>query len=143
MPPDPDCIFCKIVAKEIPAGILYEHEACLAFLDINPLAEGHILVIPREHYVSPLDMPGDVCGALFSVVPTLGRALIDVTAAEGFNVLLNSGRVSGQVVMHAHVHLIPRRQDDGLGYRWNAGTYPPGRDAEVLDAYRQALADQR
>lgn len=143
MPSDPDCIFCKIAAKEIPAGIVYEHESCVAFIDINPLAEGHILVIPREHYVSPADMPADACGSLFSTIPVLGGALTDVTGAQGFNVLLNSGRVSGQVVMHVHVHLIPRKPDDGLGYRWNAGTYPPGRDTEVLEAYRRALADQQ
>lgn len=143
MPRDPDCIFCKIAAKEIPAGIIHEDESCVAFLDVNPLAEGHILVIPREHRVSPVDMSPAECGALFSAVPKLGRALIEVTGAEGFNVLLNSGRVSGQVVMHAHVHLIPRRSDDGLGYRWNAGEYPAGRDAEVLEAYRKVLADQR
>jgi histidine triad (HIT) family protein len=137
---DPDCIFCKIVSNQIPAGIIHEDESCIAFLDVNPLAEGHVLVIPREHYGSPVDMTPETCAALFSVVPRLGRVLVDVTGAQGFNVLLNSGQVAGQVVPHAHCHLIPRKHGDGLGYRWTAGKYPPGRDQEVLQAYRDALA---
>lgn len=140
MPRDTDCVFCKIVAKEIPAGIIHEDECSVAFLDVNPLAEGHVLVIPREHYARPVDMPPSACGALFSIVPKLGRALVEVTGAEGFNVLLNSGQIAGQVVMHVHVHVVPRKPGDGLGYRWNAGTYAPGRGEELADAYRSALA---
>lgn len=140
MPHDPDCVFCKIVAREIPALIIHEEKSLIAFLDINPLAEGHLLVIPREHYAHVVDMPPAQCGAFLSSVPTLGRALIKVTGAEGFNVLVNNGRVAGQVVPHVHCHLIPRRPLDELGYRWNAGQYADGRDAELAAVYRQALA---
>lgn len=143
MPRDPACVFCKIVAVEIPAAVVYEHESVIAFMDINPLADGHLLVIPRDHYAGVLDLPSAVCGALFSCIPKLSRALMEVTRAEGFNVLLNHGRVAGQVVSHVHCHLIPRKPLDELGYRWKAGTYPAGRDATLAAAYQAALAQQK
>ncbi len=140
IPRDPDCVFCKIVAREIPALIIHEDKSVIAFLDINPLTEGHLLVIPREHYAQVVDMPPAQCSALFSSVPMLGQALIRVTSAEGFNVLVNNGRVAGQVVPHVHCHLIPRKPLDELGYRWNAGQYAAGRDTELAAVYRKALA---
>ncbi len=143
MPRDPDCIFCKIVSVELSAAVVYENESIVAFLDVNPLAEGHILVIPREHYSGVVDMPSAVCGAFLSSLPVLGRALVEVTGAEGFNVLLNNGRVAGQVVPHVHCHIVPRKQGDGLGYRWNAGTYAEGRDAELASALQKVLSRQR
>ena len=143
MPRDPDCIFCKIASLQIPAAVVYENPMLLAFLDINPLAEGHLLVVPKDHYAHLVDVPPAACAELFSSVPTLGRALTDVTGAEGFNVLVNEGRVAGQVVPHVHCHLIPRKPVDDLGYRWNAGKYPPGRDTELADAFREALLEHR
>lgn len=112
----------------------------MAFLDITPLSEGHLLVIPKDHYLTLSELPDEVCGQIGSALPTLGRALIQVTGADGFNLLQNNGPVAGQVVPHVHFHLIPRRHDDGLGYRWNAGKYAPGREADVISAFRNALA---
>lgn len=137
---DPNCIFCKIVAKQIPASIVHETDAIIAFLDVNPLAPGHLLVIPREHHERIVDMPGEALGQLTAALPSLGRALLDVTGAAAFNVLQNNGTAAGQVVPHVHFHLIPRESDDGLGYRWNAGSYPPGRDGELAIAFRSALS---
>ena len=139
MPRDPNCIFCKIAASAIPASVVYEDKHVVAFLDINPLSEGHILVIPREHCANIADMPAEECTQLFSIVPMLGRALLEVTRAAGFNVLLNSGAAAGQVVPHVHCHLVPRKPGDGLGYRWNAGKYAAGRDVELTAAYRKCL----
>lgn len=138
---DPTCVFCKIVSKQIPASLIYEGEAVVAFLDINPLAEGHLLIVPRDHYTGLVDLPPSVSAAILSCVPKLGAALLNVAGAAGFNVLLNHGRVAGQVVPHVHCHLIPRKPMDELGYRWIAGKYPQGRDAEVAAAYRAALAE--
>lgn len=140
---DPDCIFCKIVTVEVPASVVYETDSVVAFLDINPLSDGHLLVIPREHYTRVTDLPPDDCTRLFAPVPRLARALLEVTGAEGINVLLNSGTVAGQVVPHVHCHLIPRKSDDGLGYRWNAGEYPPGRNAELAAALQKTLGQQK
>lgn len=136
---EPDCIFCKIVAVEIPAAVIYENESLVAFLDISPLAEGHILVIPREHYARVADLPASVCTQIAIALPKLGRALLEVTKAEGFNILANNGEVAGQVVPHVHFHLIPRKANDGLGYRWNAGSYAAGRAEEIAAAYQAAL----
>ncbi|UCE58824.1 MAG: HIT family protein [Phycisphaerales bacterium] len=136
-----DCIFCKIVAVEIPAAVVFENDSIFAFLDVGPLAEGHLLVIPRDHYANLVELPSSLCAQIGSLIPKLGRVLLDVTAAEGFNLLANQGRVAGQVVPHVHFHLIPRVADDQLGYRWNAGEYPPGRSEELAAAYQAALAE--
>jgi histidine triad (HIT) family protein len=74
------------------------------------------------------------------MLPRLGRALLEVTGAEGFNLLVNQGAAAGQSVSHLHVHLIPRKAGDGLGYRWNAGSYMEGRAAELANAYQDTLA---
>ncbi len=139
MPRDPSCVFCKIVAAEIPSSVVYEDQYVLSFIDIGPLADGHLLVIPRDHYTNLTDAPPEVVGRVGSVLPILSRACLSVTRAEGFNVLCNQGRVAGQAVGHVHFHIIPRKEGDGLGYRWNAGKYPPGRDAELAAAYQKAI----
>jgi len=125
------CVFCKIVAGEIPALRVFEDETTLAFLDVGPLAEGHLLVIPKAHYERLEDMPPDVVAAVARNLPPLGRAVTQATSAPGYNVLQNNGKVSGQVVPHVHIHLIPRAPSDGLGYRWNASEYPAGRAEAV------------
>ncbi len=139
---DADCVFCKIVAGEIPSTAVYQDDAIYSFLDIGPLAEGHLLVIPRDHYVNLMDMPPELCGRLASMIPTLGKAVLKVTSASGFNLLCNQGSVAGQVVPHVHFHFIPRNEGDGLGYRWNAGTYPNGKLDQLIEAYRAALASR-
>jgi len=138
---DPDCVFCKIVSAEIPATVVYESHAIIAFLDVGPLADGHLLVIPKEHFAGLTDLPGVKCAQVAEAIPYLGRALLRVTGAQGFNLLCNQGQAAGQVVEHVHFHLIPRCSADGLGYRWNVGKYAPGRDAELAAAYQKALAE--
>ena len=142
MSSDPNCIFCKIIAAEVPAAVVYEDDSIVAFLDIGPLADGHLLVIPREHYTRLTDVPLESCAQIASVLPLLGRAALEVTKAEGFNVLLNQGAVAGQAVPHIHFHIIPRKKDDQLGYRWNAGKYAEGRAAQLATAYQVALTHQ-
>ncbi|MFQ5591689.1 MAG: HIT family protein [Phycisphaerae bacterium] len=139
MPRDPDCIFCRIVAVETPAFVIFENDAVVAFLDIGPLAEGHVLVIPRAHYAKLSELPVSECAQLGAVLPSIARALLEVTDAAGFNLLVNEGRTAGQLVSHVHIHLIPRVANDKLGYRWNAGVYPPGRAEELTAAYQEVL----
>ena len=140
MSSDPYCIFCKIIAADVPAAVVYEDDSVLAFLDIGPLADGHLLVVPRGHYTRLTDLPPERCAQVASAFPMLGRAVLEVTKAEGFNVLFNQGAVAGQAVPHIHFHIIPRKKDDQLGYRWNAGKYPDGRAAQLAAAYQAALA---
>ena len=137
---DPDCIFCKIVSEQAPASVVYEDEGVMAFLDIAPLAEGHLLVVSRVHYSRFSDVPPQECAKLASVLPALGRAVMGVTGADGFNLLVNEGQVAGQAVPHLHFHLIPRKDGDGLGYRWNAGTYEGDRASKLTGAYQAFLA---
>jgi len=140
MPRDTNCVFCRIVAAELPSATVYVDEDIVAFLDVAPLAEGHLLVIPRGHYRDVSGMPPGVFAKVTEAIPILGRALLHVTQAEGFNVLCNQGRAAGQAVDHVHVHLIPRRTGDSLGYRWNAGQYAAGRPAQLAAAYQAAIA---
>ncbi len=135
-----ECVFCKIVAGQIPSAKVYEDDACIAFLDIGPLADAHLLLVPRAHYEWITDMPGEQVGVVAGRIPKLARAVLKVSDAEGFNVLQNNGRSSGQAVPHVHFHIIPRREGDGLGYRWNAGRYPEGRLQELQQAMWRALA---
>ncbi len=139
---DSACIFCKIIARDVPAGIVFEDDHMCAFLDVGPLADGHLLTVPRTHYELITDMPDSECAALTSKLPMLGKALMAVTGAAGFNILQNNGQEAGQVVKHVHFHLIPRVGGDGLGYRWNAGSYAAGRADALAAAYNKALADQ-
>lgn len=137
---DPECIFCKIVAAQVPAHVVYEDQSTIAFLDVGPLAEGHLLLVPREHFSRLSGLPGELAADLGSKIPLLGRALMKVTSAVAFNVLCNEGADAGQVVKHVHFHLIPRRAADQLGYRWNAGSYPAGRAADLAAEYQKAIA---
>lgn len=136
---DSACVFCKIASGSIPSWVVWKTDAAMAFLDVGPLAEGHLLIIPREHYGELADLPAELGAEIGSVVPRLGRALVTVTGADGFNLLCNSGEVAGQVVPHVHFHLIPRRGGDDLGYRWRAGEYPKGRAEELAAAYLDTL----
>ena len=139
---DPDCVFCKIIAGDIPGHIVFESPEMLAFLDIGPLADGHVLLVPREHYETIIDLSPELMAALAKTMRSLGEVLLEVTGAPGFNVLQNNGAVAGQVVNHVHFHLIPRFDGDGLGYRWNAGAYEPGRAEALASAYRVALVGE-
>jgi histidine triad (HIT) family protein len=134
-----DCVFCQIVAGSIPAHKLFEDDQTLAFLDVRPLAEGHVLVIPKRHCASLTDMSSEEVAATTRQFPRLARAVMAGTGAEGCNILENTGQAAGQEVPHVHWHIIPRRRGDGLGYRWNASAYSAGRDQQVLESLLSAL----
>lgn len=134
-----DCVFCKIIAGKIPCLKLYEDDAALAFLDIGPLAEGHALLVPKRHVARVEELPTEVLAGLMRPLPALARAVANVVGVEGYNVLVNTGAVAGQVVMHVHVHVIPRKSGDGLGFRWPAGKYEPGRGEALTEQIRQAI----
>ena len=108
-----DCIFCKIISKEIPAKILYEDEDTISFLDAFPVAKGHTLVIPKEHHEKIQDLPSSVNQKLFS---TVHKIIEKVDSLQGSTlVAVHNGKQSGQEVPHVHVHLIPRSRNDSAG----------------------------
>lgn len=135
------CIFCKIIAGEIPSLKVFEDDRVYAFLDIGPLAEGHLLVIPKEHYETLDRMPGELAGVVTSHLPRLAKAVVSASGAEGYNVLQNNGKCAGQEVDHVHFHIIPRVGSDDLGYRWNAKKYEEGRDKQMQKKIVDALED--
>jgi len=108
-----DCIFCQIVAGEIPSHTVYEDEHVFAFLDVNPLAPGHTLVIPKGHHERLPDLPDGVADALYSTLHELIPAVEKAVDAPASNIGFNNGEASGQEVPHVHAHIIPRFDGDG------------------------------
>mgnify|MGYP001945642809 CR=1 FL=1 len=129
-----NCIFCKIVAGELPCYRVYEDERVLAFLDIQPLARGHTLVIPKQHFARLEEMPEDLAGACASVATMLSRRVIAATGCTGWNLLQNNGRVAHQAVDHVHFHIIPRWAGDTFDFTWPAGKLDKDDAAELVKA---------
>lgn len=108
-----DCLFCKIIKKEIPAEIVYENDKVLAILDINPRAPGHTMILPKFHSLTILDLPKTEIGPVFEAVAKVTRLLQKSLKPEGFTIGINHGKISGQVIDHLHIHIIPRFKEDG------------------------------
>ena len=106
------CIFCKIINKEIPSSIIYEDADVLAILDLAQTTLGHTLVMPKKHYANILEIPDDELAHLMSIVKMLAKRISDKLGAKGFNLLVNTNEVAGQTVMHLHVHIIPRYDEN-------------------------------
>lgn len=117
-----DCIFCRIVKGEIPCAKTYETDAILSFLDIGPVNKGHALIIPKRHYANLFELPPEIGAELATAMRIVGKAVMDATGAEGLNVGMNNFEAAGQLVPHAHFHLIPRFTGDGLAL-WPPGKY--------------------
>ena len=109
-----DCIFCKIVAGEIPSMKVYEDDSVLAFMDIMPLSKGHVLVIPKEHLENIGETDPDLYGHIASVICRISRAVQEAFTPDGLNVQQLNGKAANQVVPHVHMHLVPRWHGDGI-----------------------------
>jgi len=109
-----NCIFCKIVRGDIPAFKVYEDDHVLAFLDIAPVNPGHVLIIPKLHSANLDDVDDLMLAYLMRAVKQIGQAMKKSLGTAGYNVIINNGTVAGQLVDHCHIHLIPRRANDGL-----------------------------
>ena len=115
---DPDCIFCKIVAGEIPSFKLFEDEATLAFMDINPASEGHALVIPKEHAPDVYGVSDEALARTVVTAKRVAAALARTLNPDGLNLVQCNGAAAAQSVMHFHVHVLPRAKNDGLAMNW-------------------------
>lgn len=109
-----DCIFCKIIDGEIPAVKVLDEEQAVAFMDINPVSRGHLLVIPKRHAENIFEISEEDLAAVMKAVRRCARAAKEALKAEGVTVLQLNGKASGQVVPHLHVHIMPRWEGDGL-----------------------------
>ena len=114
-----DCIFCKIVEGKIPCAKVYEDSKTLAFLDILPANKGHCLVIPKSHSQNLVDMGEEDLIALMKTAKKIAKAMSFSFGNSSFNIVMNNGKEAGQVVFHAHIHLIPRFQKDRLRIKWS------------------------
>lgn len=127
-----ECIFCKIIKGEIPCTKIFEDDKILAFLDIAPTNKGHTLIIPKEHYENLLDIPDDLLAAVAKTAKKLGKAVQQGVNADGFNIGQNNGKAAGQIVMHFHLHIIPRFDNDGL-IPWPQKSYEEGEAEKVAE----------
>ncbi len=120
-----DCIFCKIVKGETPCSKVYETDKVLVFLDIAPITKGHTLVVPKSHSENIFDIPeGDLC-ELMKVAKKMSAVVKEATGSGGIVIGMNNNKVAGQLVPHSHVHIIPRKEGDGL-VSWENGKYEEG-----------------
>ena len=140
---DPHCPFCRIVVGDEPASLVFQDESTLAFLDHNPVTRGHVLVIPRAHVLDIYGCDDEQAAALMVSGAKVARAVKSALGCAGVNLWMANERPAGQVVMHAHLHVIPRYPGDGFGLRrWSLGGRSP--HAEMVDlaaAIRQHLEE--
>src|SRR4051794_25398536 len=135
MPPDPDCLFCKIVTGEIPGTKVAEDERTVAFMDINPATRGHLLVVPRDHATDLLEIGPEDLDAVARMGQRMARTVKEKLGADGVNLLNSCGSTAWQTVFHFHLHVIPRYEAARRPRRWVPG---PG-DADEIAAAADEL----
>lgn len=123
-----DCVFCQIIRGEAEASFVHQDDAIVAFMDIQPITQGHMLVVPREHYILMKDLPDQVAMRAFRVARTLASTSEVTLAAGGVNLFVADGEVAFQDVPHFHIHVIPRYAKDGFGLTFpESYSHPPSR----------------
>lgn len=133
-----DCLFCKIVRGEIPSQTVYEDDTTIAFLDIRPTNPGHTLVVPKTHAQNIFDISESDWLATMATARTLAPVIKDAVAADGLNVHVNNEPAAGQVIFHAHVHLIPRFENDGYEL-WHGEELPDEEMVRIRDSIVKKL----
>ncbi|MCI8335058.1 MAG: HIT family protein [Lachnospiraceae bacterium] len=128
-----DCIFCKIAHGEIPSSTIYEDEDFRVFLDLNPAARGHALIVPKEHYADLFELDEELCKKAMVLAKRLAVKMKAVLGSDGFNLMQNNGEAAGQTVFHFHLHLIPRYKDDKAGITWKPGSVSPEEREELVN----------
>lgn len=141
MSAEKDCIFCKIVAGEIPASVIFEDDKVMAFMDIFPVREGHCLVIPKKHYVNMFDVDFDVLAHLSKKLAELARKVNALLQPDGILTAAANGPGAGQDVPHLHFHVIPRNKGDAFGFRFPDGYRDQMAPREKLDELALAIRD--
>ena len=131
-----DCVFCKIASGEVPGLRVYEDDSTLAFMDIAGDVDGHMLVIPKQHAVSILDCDASLAAHVMRTVKRVSNHLVDTCGYDGVDLMCANGEAAGQTMPHLHIHIIPRRFNDGLGGK---GEWPSflGAKHEITEMYQQ------
>lgn len=136
--PGPGCVFCAIVAGDVPADVILETDDLVAFLDQRPVQKGHVLLVPREHVVTLPDLPAALRDPFLAAGQRLATAVVDGLGAQGSFVAVNN--TVSQSVPHLHLHVVPRTKGDGLrGFFWPRHTYDDGERAAYAERLRAVL----
>jgi histidine triad (HIT) family protein len=133
---DPDCIFCKVVAGEIPGEVVDSDERTISVMDINPATNGHVVVITRDHAENLFEVSDDDLLAVMVAARRVAERMRETIAPGGFNILHNIGRVAWQSIFHFHLHVIPRYEDDPLQLPWMPAPGDPGQLAALAARLR-------
>ncbi len=133
-----ECIFCSIVQGAIPSETLYEDEDTMAFLDIRPTNKGHTLIIPKVHVENLYTMDEHVLLSVMKTAQKVARTVKEWLHADGINLTMNNGAAAGQVVFHAHIHIIPRFNNDGH-ISFSQGSYKEGEAALLAQQLKKAI----
>ena len=135
------CVFCEIVAGGVPASVVWREDGCTAFMDIQPINAGHVLVVPDDHAARLADLPADAGARMFRIAQRIADALYESGLdCEGLNVFLADGEAAGQDVFHVHLHVIPRFYGDGFGLRFGPD-YANVPDRETLEVTAKRIRD--
>lgn len=137
-----NCIFCKIINKDIPSVVVFEDDVLMAFLDISQSTKGHTLLIPKAHFENVFDIDENTIAHIHKQLPKIAKAIIKAFNAQGVNIVNNSGKVAGQTVFHYHVHIVPRyKENDGFDiiYTNNMNKYSKEDLEEIASQIREQL----
>jgi histidine triad (HIT) family protein len=135
-----NCVFCKIVARQIPATVVYEDEYTLAFMDIGQVNPGHVLVAVKKHAENIFALDDAQAAAAFRTAARVSRAIREAFAPHGLSVYQANGKAAGQTVFHFHVHLVPRHEGDGMELTWPVKNPAPEKLAQYAENIRAKLA---
>ncbi len=136
---DENCIFCRIAAGEIPSETIYEDDACRVILDLGPASNGHMLILPKDHYADVTELPEEAAAPLLPLAARLGKAAMKGLGCAGFNLVQNNGEAAGQTVRHFHLHVIPRYEGGPAMCAWTPGEQTPEERAAAGKALRENL----
>jgi histidine triad (HIT) family protein len=137
---DPNCVFCKIIAGEIPAKVIMQNEKAMALLDAFPLAAGHSLVIPKSHYAKVQQMSEQDAMAMFEIVWKLTGAIETGSQVNASTIAIHNGNEAGQEVPHVHAHIVPRKRGDGAGAIHSMFKIKPKLSPQEMDSLRERIA---
>lgn len=134
-----DCIFCKLANGDIPTNTLYEDDYVRVIFDAEPAAEGHVLILPKEHFDNIYELDDDTAGHVFKVAKKIATAMNKTLDMDGLNVVQNNGEAAGQTVFHFHMHIIPRHNDDTVNVGWKKHKVSSERIKDITDEVRKYL----
>lgn len=132
-----DCIFCKLANAIFDTNTLYEDEDFRVIFDLSPATEGHVLILPKEHYANVFELPEDVAAKVYVVAKKIATALKEVTGCAGVNILQNNGEAAGQTVFHFHMHVIPRYDENII--KWTPGEINADMVADIISKAKEIL----